>query len=305
MRQAYGDVRSEYSAIRENAALVEGAHEVVWVTGPDSVGFLDGILSQDVAGVPEYHVARTLFLGPQGKLRALLWIARGVERVALVVDGGQGESLAGELGYYRIRVKADITFESRDIWEVWGPDAHLTVPGTAPGEWADLADGIAISIGAGALPRVLVIGAEPPELTPAGVLATSAVRAEIGEPVFGVDVDEKTIPQETGLVGDAVSFTKGCYLGQELVARIDTRGHVNRHLRRLELTPGPLPPEGAAVHAGDDQVGTITSVSPAPPNPTGLSLLRREVAVGDRVEIAWNGGETTAFVRDFTGVAGQ
>ncbi|MDH4306668.1 MAG: hypothetical protein OEX04_04240, partial [Acidimicrobiia bacterium] len=73
----------------------------------------------------------------------------------------------------------------------------------------------------------------------------------------------------------------------------------------LELTPGPLPPEGAAVHAGDDQVGTITSVSPAPPNPTGLSLLRREVAVGDRVEIAWNGGETTAFVRDFTGVAGQ
>jgi folate-binding protein YgfZ len=134
---------------------------------------------------------------------------------------------------------------------------------------------------------------------PVGLLAHTAVRVEMGEPVMGVDVDEATIPQEAGLETDAVSFTKGCYLGQELVARIDSRGHVNRHLRGVVLAENALPPDGADVMAAAATVGSITSVSESLQvgAPIGLGLIRREVDAGTAVEIRWPGGSAKAEVR--------
>src|SRR5262249_31919950 len=90
-------------------------------------------------------------------------------------------------------------------------------------------------------------------------------RITAGIPRLGVDLDERTIPQEAFLERDAVSFTKGCYLGQELVARIDTRGHVNRYLRRLEVEGDATPDAGAAVVADGREVGAITSAAAAGP----------------------------------------
>ena len=101
-------------------------------------------------------------------------------------------------------------------------------------------------------------------------------------------MDERTIPQETGLEEVAVSFTKGCYLGQELVARIDSRGHVNRLLRILEFYGEP-PAPGSPVIGADREVGTVTSVGGG----LGLAMIRREVAVGDEVVA----GGTRAVVR--------
>ena len=111
---------------------------------------------------------------------------------------------------------------------------------------------------------------------------------------MGVDIDEKTIPQEAGVVGAAVDFTKGCYLGQELVARIDSRGRVNRHLRGLVIAENVLPPVGAEVRSSDRLLGTLTSVAESLElrAPVALALLRREAEPGDVVEIVWEGGET-------------
>jgi folate-binding protein YgfZ len=133
----------------------------------------------------------------------------------------------------------------------------------------------------------------------AGARAARAVRVEAGEPKMGEDLDEATIPNETGLVPFAVSFTKGCYLGQELVARIDSRGRVNRHLRGVVITENVLPPDRAAVMVGEAEVGRVTSVveSLTLRAPVGLALVRREVEPGTDVAIAWAGRSIGGTVR--------
>ncbi len=299
MRDGYGDVVAEYRALTTSVAMVQGAHDLVWVEGPGAGDFLQGLISQDVAGMPTGGVARSFFLSPQGKLEALLWVARGTDSVGLLVDAGRGPHLAERLEYYRIRVKAEVRQETRDIWELWGPDSLAASGLTAADRWEQNHDRTLIPIPMRNLPRVVMVGQQPGSGLPmAGALATSAVRVENLEPVFERDVDSKTIPQETGLTDSAVSFEKGCYLGQELVARIDTRGHVNRVLRSVAVTRSVLPPEGAAVFSGDREVGRISSVSENLVSPIGLILIRHEVSVGHEVTIRWDGGEAPAIVKN-------
>jgi len=111
-------------------------------------------------------------------------------------------------------------------------------------------------------------------------------------PAMGKELDGSTIPGETGLVDQAASFTKGCYTGQELVARIDSRGgNVPRHLRLLELASDGVP-EGAVVEAEGKERGRITSVEGA----AALAYVHREVTPPAAVVVRWDGGETTARV---------
>ena len=131
---------------------------------------------------------------------------------------------------------------------------------------------------------------------PIGPEVFEAFRIERGIPLQPVDIDDKTIPQEAELELDAVSFTKGCFLGQELVCRIDSRGHVNRFLRRFHTIEGDWPAAGAEVVVGDKVVGTLTSVA-APSVPTGaLGYVRREVEPPATVELRWDGGHATASI---------
>jgi folate-binding protein YgfZ len=128
-------------------------------------------------------------------------------------------------------------------------------------------------------------------------------RIEAGVPRLGVDVDERTIPQEAFLERDAVSFTKGCFLGQELVCRIDTRGHVNRHLRLLRLSGEAVPAPGAEVLAGDTTVGTLTSVAgvPGESRAVALAMLRREVEPPADVRVRSDAGDLSATVEALPG----
>lgn len=299
MRASYGDVAAEHRAIREDVAVVDGSHDLVWVEGPGAVGFLQGILSQDLESMATGDVRRSFLLAPQGKLEALLWLLKEPERVGVVVDASLGAQVAERLNYYRIRVKAEVRTEERPVWSLWGPRAREV---TDIGEhWADRDGAIRAPFPTRDVDRVLVVGDLAVSGLPrAGELAMTAARVESGEPVMGRDVDGSTIPQETGLVPEAVAFDKGCFLGQELVARIDSRGRVNRHLRGLAVTRNVLPPEGAEVWSGDREVGTITSVSESVfvGAPIGLALLRREVDPGDEVEIRWPETSTPAVVRD-------
>jgi tRNA-modifying protein YgfZ len=123
--------------------------------------------------------------------------------------------------------------------------------------------------------------------------AAEIVRVEHGRPRYGVDMDDTTIPQEAGLNERAVSFAKGCYVGQETVARLHYRGKPNRHLRGLRLSD-PVEP-GAELHLGERSVGTLTSsvVSPAL-GPIGLALVRREAEPGATLTVG--DGPATAVV---------
>ncbi|HSM01886.1 MAG TPA: glycine cleavage T C-terminal barrel domain-containing protein [Acidimicrobiia bacterium] len=302
---SYGDVTGEYLAARGGAGLAAGSHDLTWVTGDDAVSFLDGQLSQDIAAMEPGSIARSLLLEPRGKLKALLWVLRGEDRVGLVSDRGQGAVVVEQLERFRFRVDATISLDGRPVAVLWGPgsaDVLRAAGHVPPVGWRDEDQVLVAALPVG-VPRYLTAGdagLDAAGATPIGTIAETAVRIEAGEPVMGIDVDESTIPQETGLVPEAVSFTKGCYLGQELVARIDSRGRVNRHLRGIVLRDTVLPPPGAEVVSGGDPVGTITSVGESMElrAPVALAMVRREVEPGSGVEIRWAGGSASAEVRN-------
>lgn len=304
----YGDVTGEYLALRREAGLVTGHRELLWVEGADAVGFLDGLLSQDVGGAAPGSVVRSFLLEPRGKVQSMLWVLRGDGRVGLLADAGAADAAAAHLDRFRFRVDAAVRRDGRPVCEVWGPGTAAVLEGAglpAGDGWADAGDATVASIPLGRLPRVAVAVADDAPLTSAGArragwLASEAVRIEGGEPRVGVDVDASTIPHETGLTDALVSFTKGCYLGQELVARIESRGHVNRLLRGVVLAENLLPPPGAEVVAGGEVVGTLTSVGESLElrAPIGLATVRREAAPGDPVTLRWTGGSARAVLAE-------
>ena len=252
--------------------------EVVWFSGPDAIGFLNDIISQEIGTMNPGAVSRSFLLAPRGKLDHLLWVLRGDDLVGLVADPGRGEDLEAILRRYRIRVKVDIERETRPLWLVmgeggsgWagGPEIPLSADLSWPGQ-----------------ERLLV--SEDPGLPTGTTEQYEEARVKAGEPLWGVDVDEGTIPQETGLEDRLVDFAKGCFLGQELVGRIHMRGHVNRFLRHLELTaPAPA---GSSVLSEGKEMGTMTSVAGL----LGLGMVRREIEPGAKIEV----GGASAVVRE-------
>jgi folate-binding protein YgfZ len=291
--------------------VVDGIHDVVWVRGPDTIAFLDGLLSQHLATLESGAAAHSFLLAPNGKLRAPLVVWRGDDEVALVTARGAGRIVAGDLTRFRIRVDVAIEPETATTLTVVGDGARVTLAAAG----VDVPAGAVWTpspVVAGAVPFVLdgpsryvTVGPTIEELEAAGAEHVSAsdleaLRIERGEPIVGRDVDDGTIPQEMGPVEHAVSFTKGCYLGQELVARIDSRGHVNRHLRGIVIDADILPPPGAELVAADKVVGSLTSVSRSPRLGVGIAmaLVRREVAPGDAVDVTWDGGAAVAEVRE-------
>lgn len=271
--------------LRNGVARIGSDRGLVWVEGRDAVGFLQGILSQDVEEMGEGTVAQSLFLGPQGKLEAVVWLLRGDQRVGILTQNHPAE-FAGALDHYRIRVKAEIRIDDRPVSELWGPGSHHMVGLEGPGLWFEHDGGVVAALDYGDYHRAIVVGemtlGEAPDVD--GSAAVEAMRILIGEPLFGVDVDQKTIPQESGLLDQAVSLTKGCYLGQELVARIDSRGRVNRHLRVVELSE-PVEPGTAVALEGKD-VGVLTSTTALTDPPLGLGLLHRTAEPGSHLSTA-------------------
>ena len=306
---SHGDVTGEYLALRTGAGAVTAWHDLVWVRGPDAVKFLDGLVSQAVAtGVPG-TVAPSLLLTPQGKLRAPHLLIRGEDEVGLLTDAGGGLVVEEDLRRFKIRIDVVIEPEPGPVVAVWGPEApavlESVVGAVVADGWARHGDVVvaAVPFARVPLPRFAVVGVGLDALLAAGAvhcgrLAADAVRIEAGEPVMGVDIDEKTIAQEADLVDGAVDFTKGCYLGQELIARIDSRGHVNRRLRGVRLTTNILPPVGAEVVVDGAAAGTVTSVAESLTlsAPVGLAMVRRQVEPGSSVVLRWPGGEAPALV---------
>lgn len=266
---------------------------LVVVTGPDATSFLQSIVSQDLAPVGVGETVASLLLAPQGKLEVAFRASRRRRGDAANTGGDDGdewwldceasvaERLVGGLGRFKIRVQADIEDRTRDA-------ACVSVVGTRD----DVAVGVGGSVVAiptewGGVPGVDLVGPAA-EVAAAGSRTglrrgtpeeLEVLRVEAGIPKQGVDVDDSTIPQEAFLERDAVSFTKGCFIGQELVCRIDSRGHVNRFLRRLDIPGAVVPPHGAEVVRDGAVVGGVTSAVAVPGEDrvVALAMVRREV----------------------------
>ncbi|MFV1962388.1 MAG: folate-binding protein YgfZ [Acidimicrobiia bacterium] len=265
-----------------SAWLAPETPDLVWFRGAVTIRFLNDLLSQEIGTMESGQVTRSLLLGPQGKLDHILWVLRGDDEVGLITDGGRGEDLAATLGRYRIRVNVEIEQSDQPVWIV------VVESKVEAGTWSLIEGGLEADVSWPGTQRTLVVG-QRPDLEEGDAEEYESLRIAAGEPHWGVDVDEKTIPQESGLVEATVDFTKGCYLGQELVARIDSRGHVNRHLRIIEIKGAGAEP-GLSLEADDKKVGTLTSVSKS----TGLALVRRELAPGDLVSV----GGLNAVIRE-------
>jgi folate-binding protein YgfZ len=138
------------------------------------------------------------------------------------------------------------------------------------------------------------------DLRPVGLETLEVLRIEAGLPVYGRDMTDETIPIEANLT-DAVSYTKGCYIGQEVIARLESRGHVNRKLMGLLLSGNTLPESGASIISSAREVGWVTSAtySPARQQNVALGYVRREVwAPGTRLEVQTHGITLSALVAE-------
>jgi folate-binding protein YgfZ len=288
------ELAADDAALRDGVGVVDLPRDFVRVAGPDAMKFLQGQLSQQV-DVPVGTSAWTLLLHPQGKVVAFLRLTRtGAEEYVLDTDAGWAAAVVERLNRFKLRVKADIeVLEGWRCLAVRGPGAHAAVPeGGWPADWPGW-------------PGVDIVGPTAEVEAPAGVRAVSlqayeTARIEAGVPLMGRELNESTIPAEAGVVDRSVSFTKGCYTGQELVARIDSRGgNVPRRLRGIVVAgDGPPPPVGAIVHADGKDVGVLTSVTTSARlgGPVALAYVRRAVEPPADVEVRWDGGTAPARV---------
>lgn len=251
--------------------------DLVWFEGQDTIRFLNDLISQEIAELEPGEVRRSLLLGPQGKLGHILWVLRGEDEVGLATEPGRGEDLVQTLSRYRIRVDVEVSLEESDRWIVVGNRR------VEPGSWERTGSGVIADISWTNIERELHTG-QRPDLGQMPVDAYETHRILAGEPRWGVDVNDSTIPHESGLVPETVDFTKGCFLGQELVARIDSRGgNVPRQLRLLELAESGTT-VGATVMIDGDDVGNITSVAGS----VALASLKRGVDPGHEVMVDGN-----------------
>jgi folate-binding protein YgfZ len=257
--------------------------DVVAATGPEAAVFLQGQLSQDVLALGDGATSWSWVLAPTGKVDALVRVARLAEDDWLLdTDAGWGEALLTRLNRFKLRTKVELAARP---WQVLGlRDGRAQVAGQAVviDAWRYL-DGVDLLGPDLSVPEGWGL-MEPDEY--------EAVRIAAGLPKMGAELTEKTIPAETGLIDQTVSFTKGCYTGQELVARIDSRGgHVPRHLRGL-LLAAPIGAGSELVDATGRTAGTVTSAAPTPSGAwVGLGYVRRGVDVPSSLWAAGGGPE--------------
>ena len=287
------DLGADYRALRREAGAVELPRDVVRVAGPDAFSFLQGQLSQDV-NLPAGGSAWSFLLQPQGKVVALLRVTREAgDAFVLDTDGGWGDAVIERLLRFRLRVKCDVEPLAWRCVAVRGPKAHDVATGgagmTTVADWPGL-------------PGVDLLGEAPmapPDVRACALDAYEAVRIEAGIPAMGRELDERTIPAEAGVVEQSVSFTKGCYTGQELVARIDSRGgNVPRRLRGLVVMSEVVPPSGAKVRFENKDAGELTSVAESLDRqaPVALAYVGRAVSPPAEVTVVWEGGSAPARV---------
>ncbi len=310
MTLATAALEAQTGALRHGAGAFRAGRDVLAVRGPDADAYLQGQLSQDVTALAVGASADTLLLEPDGKLSALLRVTRtDGQGFVLDVDSGYGEAVAARLRRFLLRSKVELEHLAWRDLSLRGAGVGEAAAGlltalaergvlALPYEWngwtgVDLLgpEDVVLAPDAAALPHGVTACSEE---------AVEACRIVSGVPAMGTELTNKTIAAEAGLVARTVSFTKGCYTGQELVARIDSRGsNVARRLvgvvapagrdtpltRGMTLHGGEAPADDGA--AGDKVAGTITSAAWSTELGAWVALgyLQRNVEAPGRVRV--------------------
>ena len=304
----FGSLVDEYWAARRGAGLIDlSALGKIQVTGRDRARFLNGLCTNDVKGLAAGEGCEAFFTNVQGKILFCTRIFAEAESLWVDTVPGVVNALMVHLDRYHVMEKvefADRTAEFAQIALI-GPRAREELEQVS-GTVVDLArlghaeitlagsvcrqissDQLALPTFELRVPasqaetvwRELWRQGEVRGVRPLGAAAFEVLRIEAGFPLAGVDVDDSNLPQEIGRDRLSISFTKGCYLGQETIARIDAMGHVNRHLVGLDL-PGisSAIPGGVPIVAQDKRIGHVTSsaVSPRCNHTIALGYVRRE-----------------------------
>jgi folate-binding protein YgfZ len=307
----------DHRALLDGAGLLDRSDRgKLAVTGDEAAAFLDSMLSNDIAGIPLGGGAYATLLTHKGRILADPRVLRTTEGFLLDTERVGLQALFDAIRQLRIGYRAEFhkrTLE-RSLLSLIGPRSEeLVTDPPGHGEHANTETQIAgIPVVAVRTPTGLdlifaseALPAVRGELerlgaVPVGEPAVECLRVERGVPRLGVDMGDTTMPQEAGIHGRAVSFTKGCYVGQETVARLYWKGKPNRHLRGLRLS-GPASP-GEELRFEDAVVGALTSVVISPTHgPIGLALVRRAAGPGDQLAVGDGTIRATVTELPFTG----
>ncbi|MHB1297250.1 MAG: CAF17-like 4Fe-4S cluster assembly/insertion protein YgfZ [Gemmatimonadaceae bacterium] len=313
-----------YRALQDHAAVVDrSARMRMSLTGDKAKEALGGLLTNDVASLTKGAGQRAAALTPKGRVIALVRVFDRGDDLLVDADAAAGAGFIAMIRKFvnpRLARHTELTAATGCLG-VYGPEAARQLApllGTGVETLAELPPMGSITVGSTDDAMLVVrstdlgvpgydciaavdrISRLDDQLGAAGIARADATvatvaRMEAGRPKWGVEMDDETIPQEANLDAfGAISFNKGCYTGQEVVARIHFRGHVNRHLRWLTAAE-PLAAGSAVQDATGREVGTVRSSVVSPQRgPLAIAMLRREVAPGDEVTVLADGREIRA-----------
>jgi tRNA-modifying protein YgfZ len=279
------------------------------LTGSGAREFLQGQVTNDIEALTPGTGCYAAFLTPKGKMLGDLRVLETGDELLLDCERVALQELFNMIRRFSIGYDLELhkrTLES-GLLSVFGPDVVAGVPETEHAHVETLVGDVAVravrtDVGLDLLCNAADVSAVVAALALPELSTEDAerVRIEHGRPRYGIDLDDTVIPQEAGLNERAVSFTKGCYVGQETVARLFYRGKPNRSLRGLRLSD-EVPP-GAVLWLGERQVGQITSVACSPTfGSIGIGLVRREAPAGSVVTAGDNGTTAEVVELPFTG----
>jgi folate-binding protein YgfZ len=293
----YGDWTAEYAALKRAAGLVWLGHSTqIEITGADRAAFLNRLCTNKLDGLRPGEGRETFLTDPKGHLLAHVTVFARSGSVVLRTVPGEAEKIMAHLDFYVIR--DDVQLHDRSVeWSellLAGPSAAIRLAGCTTAEPPrDLLAHRELELAG----RMVSVRCAETELTPVfwlsmpsdaaaavwqllrktgaaacGRQALEAVRIESGWPTYGQDIGPANLPQEVGRNAQAICFTKGCYLGQETVARIDSHGHVNKRLVGLKFDAAEAPAAGDALSSGSQTVGEVTSAAVAPDFGAAIAL---------------------------------
>jgi folate-binding protein YgfZ len=271
----FGDPMREQRGLEQGEGVVDLSHRgVVTVTGPDRLGWLHSLTTQHLEALEPGRGVTALVLSPQGHLEHALYGVDDGEAFWAHTEPGATPGLVAWLDRMRFLMRVEVTDRSDAYGVVWTPGD--TVGGYLARAAADSLGGRELFVPRARLDSVL---SNAPR---AGMWAYEARRIAAGVPRIGVDTDHRTIPNEAGLIGVAVHLDKGCYRGQETVARVHTLGRPPRRLVRLHLdgSVDALPEPGTPLELGGRAVGFVgSSARHFELGPIALGLVKRSVPV--------------------------
>ena len=282
----YGNPLGEQKALASGEAIVDlSDRAVITITGPDRLTWLDSLTSQSLSRLAPGDSAETLLLDPSGRLEHAIRVVDDAETAWLLVDASEGPTLAAWLDRMRFMLRVEVADRTADfatVGTLGSPELPAVVTWRDP--WVD-GPGHTYAASRPDAPwtysEVLVErGADLSAFPAAGTLALEALRIAAWRPRLATEGDEKSIPHELDWLRSAVHLSKGCYRGQETVAKVHNLGHPPRRLVMLHLdgSDGVHAAAGSPVMVGETQVGRVTSAAlHYELGPIALAVIKRSV----------------------------